>query len=120
METEELNTMLNLTKRDMDVLNILWESDEPKTATMISKSGDADIVYSGTVLTRSYKSVICQEEFLLQKLVHQYKSMSKKVSKAAILAILLDSEEDPERLDKDLKEIKEFIKNYRKKRFAGN
>ena len=109
---------------------------------MISKSGDgltmnttqavlrkllknnlieiADIVYSGTVLTRSYKSVICQEEFLLQKLVHQYKSMSKKVSKAAILAILLDSEEDPERLDKDLKEIKEFIKNYRKKRFAGN
>ena len=40
METEELNTMLNLTKRDMDVLNILWESDEPKTATMISKSGD--------------------------------------------------------------------------------
>lgn len=46
--------------------------------------------------------------------------MSKKVSKAAILAILLDSEEDPERLDKDLKEIKEFIKNYRKKRFAGN
>ena len=85
METEELNTMLNLTKRDMDVLNILWESDEPKTATMISKSGDgltmnttqavlrkllknnlieiADIVYSGTVLTRSYKSVICQEEF---------------------------------------------------------
>ena len=83
METEELNTMLNLTKRDMDVLNILWESDEPKTATMISKSGDgltmnttqavlrkllknnlieiADIVYSGTVLTRSYKSVICQE-----------------------------------------------------------
>ena len=142
METEELNTMLNLTKRDMDVLNILWESDEPKTATMISKSGDgltmnttqavlrkllknnlieiADIVYSGTVLTRSYKSVICQEEFLLQKLVHQYKSMSKKGSKAAILAILLDSEEDPERLDKDLKEIKEFIKNYRKKRFAGN
>ncbi len=142
METEELNTMLNLTKRDMDVLNILWESDEPKTATMISKSGDgltmnttqavlrkllknnlieiADIVYSGTVLTRSYKSVICQEEFLLQKLVHQYKPMSKKVSKAAILAILLDSEEDPERLDKDLKEIKEFIKNYRKKRFAGN
>ncbi len=142
METEELNTMLNLTKRDMDVLNILWESDEPKTATMISKSGDgltmnttqavlrkllknnlieiADIVYSGTVLTRSYKSVICQEKFLLQKLVHQYKSMSKKVSKAAILAILLDSEEDPERLDKDLKEIKEFIKNYRKKRFAGN
>ena len=142
METEELNTMLNLTKRDMDVLNILWESDEPKTATMISKSGDgltmnttqavlrkllknnlieiADIVYSGTVLTRSYKSVICQEEFLLQKLVHHYKSMSKKVSKAAILAILLDSEEDPERLDKDLKEIKEFIKNYRKKRFAGN
>lgn len=88
METEELNIMLNLTRRDMDVLNILWESDEPKTATMISKAGDgltmnttqavlrkllknnlieiADIVYSGTVLTRSYKSIICQEEFLLR------------------------------------------------------
>lgn len=141
METEELNIMLNLTKRDMDVLNVLWESDEPKTATMISKSGDgltmnttqavlrkllknnlieiADIVYSGTVLTRSYKSVICQEEFLLQKLVYQYKSMSKKVSKAAILAMLLDSEEDPERFQQDLKDITEFIEGYKEKRFGS-
>lgn len=142
METEELNIMLNLTKRDMDVLNILWESEEPKTATMISKAGDgltmnttqavlrkllknnlieiADIVYSGTVLTRSYKSVIRQEEFLLQKLVHQYKSMGKKVSKATILAFLLDSEEDPERLKKDIQEIEEFIKEYREKRLGSN
>ncbi len=29
---------INLTKRDMDVMNILWDSDEPKTAALIVKA----------------------------------------------------------------------------------
>lgn len=78
---------ISLTKRDLDVLNILWESDDPKTAAQIVKAGPeltmntvqavlrkllknklveiAEIVYSGTVLTRSYKPIISQEIFFL-------------------------------------------------------
>ena len=137
METEELNTMLNLTKRDMDVLNILWESDEPKTATMISKSGDgltmnttqavlrkllkdklikvADIVYSGTVLTRSYEPVISQEKFWLQKLVADYREISSKVSKADIVAALLDTIKDTEKIKEDISEIDDVLDSYKKK-----
>ncbi len=128
---------INLTKRDMDVMNILWDSEEPKTAALIVKANPeltmntvqavlrkllknnlievADIVYSGTVLTRSYKSMVTQEEFLLFKMTSEYQSLSKKVSKVSILSALLDTEEDPVQIKQDIEEIEELIKNYGKK-----
>lgn len=128
---------INLTKRDMDVMNILWDSEEPKTAALIVKAKPeltmntvqavlrkllknnlievADIVYSGTVLTRSYKSMVTQEEFLLFKMTSEYQSLNKKVSKVSILSALLDTEEDPEKIKEDIKQIEELISNYNKK-----
>ena len=126
----------NLTKRDMDVMNILWDSDEPKTAALIVKAKPeltmntvqavlrkllknnlievADIVYSGTVLTRSYKSMVTQEEFLLFKMTSEYQSLSKKVSKVSILSALLDTEEDPAQVKQDIEQIEELISKYNK------
>ena len=111
---------ISLTKRDLDVLNILWESDDPKTAAQIVKAGPeltmntvqavlrkllknklveiAEIVYSGTVLTRSYKPIISQEDFLLHKMTSEYQSLRKKISKVSILSALLDTEEDTARI----------------------
>lgn len=127
---------ISLTKRDLDVLNILWESDDPKTAAQIVKAGPeltmntvqavlrkllknklveiAEIVYSGTVLTRSYKPIISQEDFMLHKMTSEYKSLRKKISKVSILSALLDTEEDPERVNKDLADIQELLYNYKK------
>lgn len=76
--------MIKLTRRQEDVMNVLWESDEPMIASAIVKKREdfnintvqstlrtlvkkecieiADIVYSGNVLTRSYKPLIRREE----------------------------------------------------------
>ena len=129
---------ISLTKRDLDVLNILWESDDPKTAAQIVKAGPelsmntvqavlrkllknklveiAEIVYSGTVLTRSYKPIISQEDFLLHKMTSEYQSLRKKISKVSILSALLDTEEDTARIDQDLSDIEELVHNYKKTR----
>lgn len=129
---------ISLTKRDLDVLNILWESDDPKTAAQIVKAGPeltmntvqavlrkllknklveiAEIVYSGTVLTRSYKPIISQEDFLLHKMTSEYQSLRKKISKVSILSALLDTEEDTTRIDQDLSDIEELVHNYKKTR----
>ena len=76
--------MKGLTKRQEDVMNILWDAKEPMIASEIVKTGTdlnintvqaalrslikknyievAEIVYSGTVLTRSYRAVVKREE----------------------------------------------------------
>ena len=76
--------MTGLTKRQEDVMNILWDAKEPIIASEIVKTGTdlnintvqaalrslikknyievAEIVYSGTVLTRSYRAIVKREE----------------------------------------------------------
>lgn len=76
--------MKGLTKRQEDVMNILWDAKEPIIASEIVKTGTdlnintvqaalrslikknyievAEIVYSGTVLTRSYRAIAKREE----------------------------------------------------------
>lgn len=76
--------MKGLTKRQEDVMNILWDAKEPIIASEIVKTGTdlnintvqaalrslinknyievAEIVYSGTVLTRSYRAIVKREE----------------------------------------------------------
>lgn len=82
MECEQ--DMKGLTKRQEDVMNILWDAKEPMIASEIVKAGTdlnintvqaalrslikknyievAEIVYSGTVLSRSYRAVVKREE----------------------------------------------------------
>ncbi|MFQ7311124.1 BlaI/MecI/CopY family transcriptional regulator [Sellimonas sp.] len=77
--------MLGLTRRQAEVMNILWEAQKPMIASEIVKAKEdlnintvqaalrslikkeyievAEIVYSGTVLTRSYRPLVEREEF---------------------------------------------------------
>lgn len=132
---QTINT--NLTKRDLDVMNILWDSDSPKTAALIVKAKPeltmntvqavlrkllknnlievAEIVYSGTVLTRSYSPLISQEDFLIRKMTSEYKSLSNKISKVSILSALLDTEEDKEKIKEDIVQLNELLKTYSEK-----
>lgn len=127
----------NLTKRDLEVMAILWSGEGPKTASLIVKSNPeltmntvqavlrkllkgklikvADIVYSGTVLTRSYEPVVSQEKFWLQKLVADYQEISNKVSKADIVAALLDTSKDAEKIKEDISEIDNVLGSYKEK-----
>ncbi len=129
---KQFNT--NLTKRDLDVMHVLWDSEEPKTAAMIVKARPdltmntvqavlrkllnnnfievADIVYSGTVLSRSYRDAISQTEYTLQKMTCEYQSLKNKPSKASILKALLDAENDKEIVKQDIEEIRKFLEDY--------
>ena len=75
----------NITNREKDVLEVLWNSDSPLLASDIPKINSslsissvqlalrnllskniievADIVHSGTVLSRSYRPLISREKF---------------------------------------------------------
>jgi len=74
-----------LKKRQLEVMDVLWEADEPMIASEIVKAREdlnvntvqaalrslvkknyievADIVYSGTVLSRRYKTLITKEDY---------------------------------------------------------
>ncbi|MFG6328425.1 MAG: BlaI/MecI/CopY family transcriptional regulator [Lachnospiraceae bacterium] len=127
----------NLTKRDLEVMTILWSGEGSKTASLIVKDNPeltmntvqavlrkllkdklikvADIVYSGTVLTRSYEPMVSQEKFWIQKLVADYQEISNKVSKADIIAALLDTSKNTEKIKEDILEIDSVLDGYKKK-----
>ena len=74
------------TRREQDVLEVLWNGEKPMTASEIVGANPdltmntvqavlrkllgqkiievADIVYSGTVLSRSYRPIISHDEFI--------------------------------------------------------
>lgn len=80
--------MIKLTRRQEDIMKILWESDKPLIASEIEKKQDdlnintvqatlralikknaievADIVYSGTVLSRSYRPILNRDQVITE------------------------------------------------------
>lgn len=78
--------MKKLTKKQLEVMKILWNNTDSMIASEIEKSNASfnmntvqaslrellkknyikvdDIVYSGTVLTRSYKPIVTREQYL--------------------------------------------------------
>lgn len=98
------------TKKQLEIMKILWNSDKPLIASDIVKQNDAlnintvqaclrslitnnsikvaDIVYSGTVLTRSYAPVISKEEYLGST----YTDILGQGRTASLIASLIDSE----------------------------
>lgn len=84
------NKMPKISEREKDVMSVLWHAGESLTASAIAENGNglsintvqaamrnllkkeyievADIVYSGTVLTRSYKPIISAEQYAAEQL----------------------------------------------------
>ncbi len=112
------------TKKQLEVMKILWASPEPMIASEIVKQNEdlnintvqaclrslikdnaievSDIVYSGTVLTRSYTPVITKEAYFgttYQDIVGSEKSSS-------VFEALIGAETDVGELDKMEKLIK--------------
>lgn len=106
-----------ITKKQLEVMKILWSSDKPLIESEILKRNDslnintvqaclralvnkqfikvADIVYSGTVLTRSYTPIVTQDEYL----DFAYQDIVGKGKASSLIASLIDSETSPEELD---------------------
>ena len=113
-----------VSNKELDVLNILWDSDSALTAKEINTRYPEfalstiqlslknlikkdlvkvnEIVYSGTVLTRNYVPTITKENYV----VDQYQGLSPSL----LLSELLGNDSSSE-LDLELKELEEIIKN---------
>jgi predicted transcriptional regulator len=124
-----------LTDREMDVMKILWSNKEPLVASEIAKKGDslsnntvqsvlrkllekkyivvADIVYSGTVLTRSYKPIVLKKDLLLEQFVSQFNKDDDMIPIPSLVGTLLKHEKNEketiEKLEKLLEERKNIL-----------
>ena len=122
----------NLTNREMDILNILWNSEEPLVASEITKRDDtltvntvqatlrkllkqelvevADIVYSGTVLSRRYRPTVDSKDFAVQEFSAQLQNFKKNITASRLVATLLEQEENPDAALKEIEELEAILK----------
>ena len=117
-----------LSARQLQVMEKLWEMPEGMTASAIVRSDEqlqintvqqalrslvaknyikvGEIVYSGTVLSRSYVPVVSREEYLQMSC----RQLARLSASSALLANLIREEDDADRLD----ELEAMIRERRK------
>lgn len=123
--------------RELDVLNILWKSDEPMMATDIVNVSDgltqstvtavlrkllhakmvevAGVTHSGKVLSRTYRPTEASREAILQDFTNNYNYFSGIISKSALFAELLKTDRDAQAVESDIADLKDMLKDYEKK-----
>ncbi len=124
-----------LTKRENDVMMILWQEDKPLIASEIVTKQEGltintvqailrrllkkklievgEIVYSGTVLSRAYKPAISQKEFELQATMNSVASLKKfDISAASFASALLGKQKKISQ--KELEQLEQLIQEKRK------
>jgi predicted transcriptional regulator len=117
----------NITGREMDVLEALWSSEKPLVASDIPKMKPslsissvqlalrnlvkkklvevADIVYSGTVLSRSYRPLVSKKGLISRQVIDQLKSLDKTITTTNIVATLLQHEKNEKEVIEELEEL---------------
>lgn len=120
-----------LSARQLQIMEILWSSSESMTASSIEQQSEDlqintvqaslrsllkkeyikvdKIVYSGTVLTRSYKVIVSRDEYLSMSC----EELTKFSSSLAIVANLVEEETDEQLLTELEKLITERKKELR-------
>ncbi|MCM1101305.1 MAG: BlaI/MecI/CopY family transcriptional regulator [Clostridium sp.] len=123
--------------RELDVLNILWKSDEPMMATDIVNASDgltqstvtavlrkllhakmvevAGVTHSGKVLSRTYRPTEASRQAILQDFTNNYSYFSSVISKSALFAALLKTNRNAEEVRSDISELRNMLEEYEKK-----
>lgn len=137
------NTTLQvLTNREFDIMSILWQAETSLVASEIAKRGNNltvnttqavikkllnrkliavdTIVYSGTVLTRSYKPTITADEFELEHLIASFQKLSNKpMTTSSFVASLLEQEKDSTVLLSEIEQLEQLLES-KKCEIKGN
>ena len=123
------------TGRDLDILQILWDAPDSLTALEIVKQHPDltmntvqavlrkllkrglikvnRIVYSGTVLSRSFSPVITSEDFVILQMKENVKEIDK-ISKTSLVAALFEEEGDARKRLKEIEELETMLSDYKK------
>nr|WP_302140162.1 BlaI/MecI/CopY family transcriptional regulator [uncultured Schaedlerella sp.] len=119
-----------ITSRELEVLRVFWNSDESLTAIDIPKINPKlkintvqgviknllkknyievdNIIYHNTVLTRTFKAVLTQEEYMMDHFG------SGSLDMNTFVAALISNESDPETLKKLETMIQERLQSIQK------
>lgn len=121
-----------LTNREYDILRILWASGEPLTASGIVEHGNGlpintvqamlkrllkrdlihveQIVYSGTVLSRSYRPSLSQEDFEMKRYVNNMSQIQgNDFSCSQFVAAFLGQESDRQKVWREIDELESLL-----------
>lgn len=120
--------------RELDVLNILWKSEEPMMATDIVNAGEGltqstvtavlrkllhanlvevvGVTHSGKVLSRTYRPTESSRDIILQDFTESYNCFRDIISKSSLFAALLKINDDPKEIAQDISELKTMLKDY--------
>lgn len=117
-----------LSAKEKEVMSALWDSNSSMTGAEICKKNNLnintvqaalkkllkvgyievkDIVYSNTVLTRSYVPKVTPDEYASIQLEEYYRSSGKKKSLTNIVSYLLNEEENQAEQIEELKKLLE-------------
>lgn len=125
---------VKLTNRELEIMSILWNCETPLMASEIVKLGNeltintvqavlkkllarnyiqiADIGYSGTVLSRSYKPTLTADEYEMNKMLDSYHRMADKSNgMSRFVATLLEEEKNTSQLLSEIEELETILKS---------
>ena len=129
--------MAQLNQRELDVLNILWKSEDPMTSTDIVNEMRGltqstviavlrkllkdelvevcGVTHSGKVLSRTYRPTAASREVILNNFATDYANFRNVVSKSDICAAILHVEQSPDKMKDELEKLKKIIAEYERK-----
>ncbi|MDL2318326.1 BlaI/MecI/CopY family transcriptional regulator [Eubacteriales bacterium OttesenSCG-928-A19] len=118
-----------LTQREIDVLNILWNAKTHMVASEIVKTSEAlsintvqavlrdllqkglvevaEIVYSGKVLSRSYRATEISRQQMSEQFATRYKELTKGIPPSMLFAAMFD---DSDVTEAEINELEMFIR----------
>ena len=126
----------DLTKMDVRILEVLWESKEPLSYSQIVevepslnvntvqaqlrkllKQGlihVADVGYSGTVLCRNYEASCTKEELLTANYLEELSQLEERPTASSLVCKLLDMEGSKEKKAQEIKALEDMLESYKR------
>ncbi len=124
---------ITLTKRELEIMTILWNTTEPLIASEIARRGNqltintvqallkkllkagyievAEIVYSGTVLCRSYRPAITSDDYELGNIMNAYQRIKDKSRGISLfVSAFLGEEDNSGLLLEEIDELQELLR----------
>lgn len=129
--------MTQMNPRELDVLNILWKTDNPMTSTDIVNEQKgltqstviavlrkllkdglvevAGVTHSGKVLSRTYRPTEESRDLILQNFQNDYRNFCNVIPKSSLCAAILEIDENPTKAKEEIKKLKAILADFEKK-----
>ena len=129
--------MTQMNPRELDVLNILWKSDEPMTSTdivneqkgltqstviavlrkllkdeLVEVSG---VTHSGKVLSRTYRPTEASREIILENFQNDYRNFCHVIPTSTLCAAILEIDEDSAKAQDEGTKLKSMLADFEKR-----